>query len=254
MSGTDSSGVKKTVWMERDDLLSQSPSYPQLTQDTKTDVLVVGGGIAGLHITYELLNSGMKKVILVEDGKIGSGETGRTTGHLSADNEYNEFMGLHGAEGTAQIAAAQQAAIERIASIVDKHQIDCDFVRVPGYMFHGLPTSSSEFRVDTLEELYEAAEKTGKLDVSIVNDAFIKGFKSGPAVKFGNQATFHPTKYIQALAKVISDMGGEIYEKTRYMKHSEENGRVTASLENEKKIQAESLVMATNVPLQKVSL
>ncbi|WWC97684.1 hypothetical protein V866_004568 [Kwoniella sp. B9012] len=252
MSGTDSSGATKTVWLERDDLLSKPPSYPQLTQDTKTDVVVVGGGIAGLHIAYELLSSGMKKVVLLEDGKIGSGETGRTTGHLSADNEYNDFLNLHGAEGTAQIAAAQQAAIDRIATIVDKHKIDCDFVRLPGYMFHGLPTSSREFRLDTLEELYDAAEKTGKLDVSIVNDAYIKGFKSGPAVRFGNQATFHPTKYLQALAKVVSDMGGEIYEKTRYMNYQEENGGVSAILDNDKKIQAEALVMATNVPLQKL--
>ncbi|OCF72433.1 hypothetical protein I204_06812 [Kwoniella mangroviensis CBS 8886] len=179
MSWTDSSGATKTVWLERDDLLSKPPSYPQLTQDTKTDVVVIGG------------EGG-----LLEDGKIGSGETGRTTGHLSADNEYNDFLNLHGAEGTARIAAAQKGAIDRIATIVDKHKIDCAFVRLPGYMFHGLPTSSREFRLDTLEELYDAAEKTGKLDVSIVNDTCIKGFKSGPAVRFGNQATFHPTKYL----------------------------------------------------------
>ncbi|WWC57480.1 uncharacterized protein I303_100012 [Kwoniella dejecticola CBS 10117] len=225
MSGTDSSGVTKTVWLERDDLLSKAPSYPQLTSDAKTDVVVVGGGIAGLHIAYELLSTGQKKVILLEDGKIGSGETGRTTGHLSADIEYNDFLKLHGADGTAQIAAAQQAAIDRIASIVEKHQIDCDFVRVSGYMFHGLPTGSADFRLDILEELYNAAENT---------------------------ATFRPTKYIQGLAKAVSDMGGEIYEKTRYMSHSEENGGVTASLDNDKKVQAQSLVMATNVPLQKL--
>ncbi|WWC67415.1 uncharacterized protein I206_101323 [Kwoniella pini CBS 10737] len=252
MSGTDSSGASKTVWLERDDLLSKAPSYPQLTTDAKTDVVVVGGGMAGLHIAYELLSSGQKKVILLEDGKIGSGETGRTTGHLSADSEYNDHLKLHGAEGTAQIAAAQQAAIDRIATIVDKHQIDCDFVRLPGYMFQGLPTSSADFKVDTLEELYNAAEDTGKLDVTIVNDAYIKGFKSGPAIRFGNQATFHPTKYLQALSKVVSDLGGEIYEKTRYMSHTEENGGVTATLDNDKKVQAGSLVMATNVPLQKL--
>jgi hypothetical protein len=58
------------VWLERDDLLSSStpPKYPQLKANASTDVLVVGGGIAGLHIAYELLTTGMKKVILVEDG------------------------------------------------------------------------------------------------------------------------------------------------------------------------------------------
>lgn len=62
--------------------------------------------MAGLHIAYELLKEGTKQVVLIEDGsestissllsaylaEIGSGETGRTTGHLSVDNEYNDFM------------------------------------------------------------------------------------------------------------------------------------------------------------------
>lgn len=53
--------------MERDDLIQSGPTYPKLTQNTETDVLVVGGGMAGLQIAYELLLKG-QKVILVEDG------------------------------------------------------------------------------------------------------------------------------------------------------------------------------------------
>lgn len=58
------------VWAERDDLLldSTQPTYPELNKDVETDVLVVGGGIAGLHIAYELLSSGVKRVTVVEDG------------------------------------------------------------------------------------------------------------------------------------------------------------------------------------------
>ncbi|WVR07872.1 hypothetical protein IAU60_004915 [Kwoniella sp. DSM 27419] len=203
------------LWLERDDLISASQKFPQLEQDLQTDVLVVGGGIAGLHIAYELLSSGQKKVALIEDGR------------------------------------AQQSAIERIASIVEKHKIDCDFVRLPGYMFQGLPKSDKDFELDTLKSLFEAAFDTKQLDVKIVDDAQIKGFASGPAIKFGNQATFHPTKYVRALADVVKEMGGEIYEKTRYMSHVEEDGGVTSTLANDKKVRSGSMVMATNVPLQK---
>ncbi|WVQ95448.1 hypothetical protein IAU59_002545 [Kwoniella sp. CBS 9459] len=254
MSGLNSSGANPSVWHERDDLLSSetSPKYPKLSQNLQTDVLVVGGGIAGLHIAYELLNSGSKKVALIEDGKIGSGETGRTTGHLSVDNEYNEFLNLHGAQGTADIAAAQQNAIERIASIVEKHKIDCDFTRLPGYMFQGLPKDDDKFELDTLRSVFDAAFDTKKLEVSIVDNANIGGFASGPAIKFGNQATFHPTKYIKALAEVIKSMGGEIYEQTRYMSHEEKDDGVKATLADDKTIQAQSMVLATNVPLQKL--
>jgi glycine/D-amino acid oxidase-like deaminating enzyme len=150
------------------------------------------------------------------------------------------------------LASAQQAAIERIAYIVDKHQISCDFVRLPGYMFQGLNPSSAEFETKTLAEVFKAAKETGKLDVSLVDDARIAGFKSGQAIRFGAQATFHPTKYIKALAKVITEMGGKIYEKSRFMSYQESAQEVEATMANGKKVKAKHLVMATNVPLQKV--
>ena len=58
------------VWVERDDLLlpSTTPSYPTLERDLEADVLIVGGGISGLHIAYELLTSGVQRVVIVEDG------------------------------------------------------------------------------------------------------------------------------------------------------------------------------------------
>lgn len=69
--GDSLDGAKLTiVWLERDDLLASStpPSFPLLDKDLTTDVLVVGGGIAGLHIAYEILQSGLKKVVLIDDG------------------------------------------------------------------------------------------------------------------------------------------------------------------------------------------
>lgn len=254
MSGINSSGIRAPVWIERDDLLLEKtlPRYPALDKDVEADVLVVGGGISGVHIAYELLTSGVKNVVLVEDGKISSGETGRTTGHLSVDNEYNDFVELHGPELTAEIAASQQAAVDRIASIVEKHRIDCDFVRVPGFMFHGLPENSKDFELDTISDIYKAAAGTHKLDVSLVDDAGIIGFNSGRAIKFDRQATFHPTKYVRALAEIITEMGGSIYEKSHMNEYSENEKGVEAVMVNGKKVRAGKMVMATNVPLQKL--
>lgn len=120
-------------------------------------------------------------------------------------------------------------------------------------MFHGQNPSSSEYETKTLAEIFKAAKGTGKLDVSLVDDAGIAGFKSGQAIRFGAQATFHPTKYVKALAKVITEMGGQIYEKSRFMSYQESAPDVEATMANGKKIKAGSLVMATNVPLQKVA-
>ena len=52
-------------------------AFEKAIRDVDTDILVFGGGIAGLTTAYCLAKAGLK-VILVEDGFIGSGETGRT--------------------------------------------------------------------------------------------------------------------------------------------------------------------------------
>jgi glycine/D-amino acid oxidase-like deaminating enzyme len=159
---------------------------------------------------------------------------------------------------TAELAAAQQAAIDRIEGIAKEHSIECDFQRVNGYMFQGLPASEASYDGKIVDELYKAASDTGKLDVAYVDDARIPGFDSGKAIQFRQQGSFHPTKYIRELAKVIKGMGGEIYEQSRYMMHEEGKGqggrRVQVQMADGQKVQADQVVMATNVPLQKVCL
>src|SRR5436190_19538885 len=75
--------------------------FESLEQDLDTDVVIIGGGIAGVSIAYRLTELG-KKVVLIEDGYIGSGETGRTTAHLvtALDDRYEKLERLFGEEGS----------------------------------------------------------------------------------------------------------------------------------------------------------
>src|SRR5512132_2042809 len=145
------SGRTTSVWMATADV----PSYPPLGEDL--DVCVVGAGIAGLTVAYTLARAG-KRVVVLDDGPIGGGETGRTTAHITAalDDRYYEIASMHGEEGARLAAESHDAAIGRVEEIVREERIDCDFERVDGYLFLHRDGDPAE-----LDRELEAAHRAG---------------------------------------------------------------------------------------------
>jgi glycine/D-amino acid oxidase-like deaminating enzyme/nitrite reductase/ring-hydroxylating ferredoxin subunit len=183
------------------------PSYEKLTQSVTTDCCVVGAGIAGLSTAYLLAKAG-KHVVVIDDGPIGGGETGRTTAHLTnaMDDRIYQLEKLHGEEGARMIVESHGAAIHRIEMIVKQENIDCDFRRLDGYLFPARPDEAGE-----IDKELAAAHRAGLADVRRIDRAPISDFETGPALKFPEQAQFHALKYIAGLAKAITEMGGDIY-------------------------------------------
>src|SRR3954470_19365118 len=95
------------------------PSFSKLGAKEQAQVIIVGAGIAGLTTAYLLLQAG-KSVVVLDDGPIVSGETERTTAHLSTalDDGYRELERIHGAAGARLAAESHAAAIEEIERIV----------------------------------------------------------------------------------------------------------------------------------------
>ena len=126
------SGKNISCWT---DLVKPVPEN-QLKENLETDVVIVGGGLAGFSTAYCLTQSG-KKVVLVEDGFIGSGETGRTTAHLvtALDDRYYNLERIFGEEKTKLIAESHKLAIDFVEQTVKKENINCGFERVNGYLF-----------------------------------------------------------------------------------------------------------------------
>src|SRR5688572_33379909 len=100
-----------SIWHDSIEL----PSYPALERSTKADVCVVGAGITGLSVAYHLAREG-KSVIVLDDGPIGGGETGRTTAHLTdaLDDRFYWLEKVHGEGGARLAAESHGAAINRI--------------------------------------------------------------------------------------------------------------------------------------------
>lgn len=129
---TESVGRTVSPWLASVRL----PTRPALARDIRTDVAVVGAGIAGLSVAYALAREG-RQVIVVDDGPIGGGQTGRTTAHLSnaIDDTYVTIARLHGEAGARLAAESHTAAIDRIEATAHTEGIDCDFERLDGYLF-----------------------------------------------------------------------------------------------------------------------
>jgi len=214
------------------------PATAPLRSDVRTDVCVIGAGIAGLSTAYHLVKSGLSVAVL-DAGPIGGGETGRTTAHLS--NAYDDRY--YGTDGSRLIAESHTAAIDRIEAIVATERIDCDFERLDGYLF--VPPGES---TEELDRELEAAHQAGLTDVERVARAPLPCFDTGPCLRFPRQGQFHPLRYLAGLARAIQRDGGGIFTETAAV--GVEGGcapRVRTAAGPE--VNARAVVVATNAPI-----
>jgi glycine/D-amino acid oxidase-like deaminating enzyme/nitrite reductase/ring-hydroxylating ferredoxin subunit len=228
-----------SVWMDTGPLVEESP----LTEDARADVCIVGAGIAGMTTAYLLSKEG-KTVIVLDDGPIGGGMTGRTTAHLvnALDDRYFELERLHGEKGARLAAESHTAAIDRVEAIVKNEKIDCEFERLDGYLF--VPPGEAK---KILDDELEAALRAG-LEIEKVDRAPIESYDTGTALRFPQQAQFHPLKYLAGLAKGIKQQGGRIHTQTHASK-IEGGDRAVIETSGGAVVTAGSVVVATNSPV-----
>ena len=228
-----------SFWMESGPAIEASP----LTSDAECDVVVVGSGIAGLSVAYELSRFG-RRVIVIDRGRIGRGMTARTTAHLATelDDFYSELIRVRGEDEARLYHDSQVAAVNRIEAICRDEGIDADFARLDGYLF---PAREAD-RAD-LEEEYQACRSIG-VDVEWADKAPVPGIDTGPALRFPNQGRFHPTKYLAGLARAIVANGGELHADTVHVSDKEVDGGVEITTERGVVIRAGAAVFCTNSP------
>lgn len=233
-------GKTDSIWTATADI----PVGTALVESTETNVCIVGAGIAGLTTAYLLARDGLSVVIL-EDGLVAGGETGRTSAHLSfaLDDGYVKLERLHGERGARLAAESHRAAIDAIERIVNEENIDCEFRRVDGYLFLAPGQDIAD-----LEDERDAANRAGIADARIVDRAPIPGYDTGAALLFPNQAQFHPLKYLNGLARAIERDGGSIHTRTHVEKVQ---GGVSPFVKAQggPTVHAKSIVVATNTPI-----
>lgn len=179
------------------------PSFSALEGTFKTDIAVIGGGLAGI-LTADLLRQEGADVIVLEAGRIGSGQTGGTTAKLTAQHglKYSRLNKDLGLEAAQQYAWANLGAVERLRRLVRERNIDCDFTDCTAFLYTaGAP--------GTLQEEYDVCHAMG-MDVFLTQDTELPF--SAAALGLRKQARFHPLKLLAALAEGLT-----VYEHSRVL-------------------------------------
>jgi glycine/D-amino acid oxidase-like deaminating enzyme/nitrite reductase/ring-hydroxylating ferredoxin subunit len=230
----------RSVWRSTAELPTPGP----LRENLLADVCIVGAGIAGLSTAYFLTGAG-QRVVVLDKGPIGGGETGQTTAHLSSvlDDRFVEIERMHGLIGSRLAFESHQRAIERIDQVVAAEGIDCDFERLDGYLF-----LAADHGPELLEEELDAARRAGFAGAARLERVPLHFSDTGPCLRFPGLGQFHPLRYLGGLARAIVRDGGRIH--TGSMATVFQGGRdAIVETEDGFSVRAGSIVVATNSPV-----
>lgn len=216
----------ESIWCKDIELKERKP----LPGNTSADIVVIGAGMAGILTAYLLKQQG-KNVIILEADRIAGGQTKNTTAKITSQHGliYDKLIRKYGRKKARLYARANEEAIQKFQQIVEQNHIDCDFQRIPAFLY-------STQEEELLRKEAEAAARLG-LPVSFQESSSLP-FSTVGAVRFENQAQFHPLKFIQGIAEHLV-----IYENT--MVYSVKGHKIYT---NRGLVTAERIVFATHYP------
>lgn len=228
--------------------MSVAPSTPRLAESLTCDSVIVGSGIAGLSVAYELARLGRSVVVLYR-GPIAGGMSARTTAHLApiCDDGLGELISKRGEQTARLFQESQEAAVARIEEIAGHHGIACGFRRLDAFLFPAFGMDRAEAG-DQIDQEIEAARKIGAA-AERHRGVPLRGYEDAPVLRYPDQATFHPLKYLKGLVAACRTMGVRLFRDTAVTAIDETGEVVRVTTETGLRVTATDVVVATNSPI-----
>ena len=206
----------------------QLPQFPQLRGDISTDVLVIGGGMAGLLCAYQLKKAGVDCMV-AERKRIASGITGNTTAKVTCQHGliYSKLAKKGGLEAAKLYLQANEEALSEYRRLCAENP--CDFEEHSHTVYSRQDLHTLEEELAVLSKLNYPAELAGSLPLP---------FPTIGGIRFPRQAQFHPLKFLSGIVGNLT-----IYENTPVQSLSK-----TEAVTEHGRIHANAVVVATHFP------
>lgn len=213
-----------SVWQQ----IPSATPRKQLCENRRTEILVIGGGMAGVLCARALQEAG-KDVLLTEARQVGSGITAKTTAVLTAQHDflYCDMGAKFGIQTAAAYLHANLDAVRQFRELAK--EIPCDFEEISSMQFTIKEPGRLKKEILFLKELGFTAKWHSATSLPI---------PATGAAEYPGMGQFHPLKFLQGAAKTL-----DIYENSRVLQlHG-----TTAQLEHGS-VKADKVVVATHFP------
>lgn len=232
---------KETYWLLKNGLIR---SYPSLRHHIKCDVLIIGAGITGALMAYQLSSEGYKTV-LVDKRDVGMGSTSATTAMIQyeIDEPLYSLIDKVGENAAVDSYRAGVVAIDKLEMIVKTIKADCGFVRK-----QSLFIAHSRKELEWLIKEYETRKKFGFEVAWLTQNKLRKQFgvvgEGGILSKAG--ASMDAYRLTHALLTFSErNYGLSIYDHTQIETVVHNTNSNTAFTDNDRTITCAKLVYAT---------
>jgi glycine/D-amino acid oxidase-like deaminating enzyme len=228
------------IWFEGVDIVN----YPRTVLPNETEVLIVGGGIAGVTSAYLLAKAGIK-VILLEKNKLGQDTTDCTTAFLVGDVDIDPetLARKFGNDIARLILESHRKAIDEIEKIIVSEKIECEFERCTNYIYANNTKEEKD-----LMKVAESYRKIGA-NAEYKKNNTLK-FNTLGYIEMPNFGKFHVIKYLTSIAKLAKKYGAIIAEDTEVLELEDKTGYVNVKVRDVGIIKTKKAVVATYVPFQ----
>ncbi|MDR0324842.1 MAG: FAD-dependent oxidoreductase [Oscillospiraceae bacterium] len=190
--------------------LEKMHGFHPLPGDIQANAVIVGAGLSGLLCAYFLYRKGVENIVLIDADGPCSGVTASTTAKITSQHGliYAKLIKGLGKERALQYLAANESAIQHYGEIIRREMIDCGFTPCNAWIY-----TTNDRQVEAIEDEARAAQQLG-IDAELEPVTELP-FAVRGAVRFPNQAYFHPLRFASHICGVLTRAGCKIYTHTK---------------------------------------